>query len=453
MDFCQPISSLSRRWGRSSRSWGARRLELATFVYDFSGRSIFPAWLETTINVIQVVVIAIPLYNLFFIPAGIRNRRRVPSCEPRKSFAIIVPAHNEEAVIGPLVENLRHLDYPRDLYDVFVVADNCTDGTARVAREAGAVVLERYNPRARGKGHALEHAFGCLEAGPRRYDAVVVIDADNLVARDFLSAMNARLCQGERVIQGCLDVKNPDDTWISASYAFSYWAANRFWRLGKHNMGFSVSLGGTGMCIDMDLLREIGWSTETLTEDLEFSMKALAHGVKTTWAHEAVVYDEKPLTFAQSFRQRVRWVQGGVQVARRYLGVLIREGLRRRDIAILEGAVVICSYFFLVVGSALGLFFLVADRFYFFEPLIPVAFWWALGGLELGLPLLALLFDRLPVRPYRFLPLFPVFAYSWVLVTWYGMFLSHRYDWSHTRHTRGISYRDLVQQRSAGTGG
>ncbi len=430
---------------------------LATFVYDFGGRPTLPDWLETGLTILQGVVLLYTVYHLAFIPAGFRTPRSVRPHPPEKSFAIVIPAHNEEAVLGQLLENLKSLDYPRHLYDVYVVADNCTDATARIAREGGATVIERWNPALRGKGHALDYAFRRLETGPRRYDAVVIVDADNLVAADFLAAMNTRLCRGERIIQGYLDVKNPDDTWISAGFAMSYWVSNRFWCLAKHNLGLSVPLGGTGMCIDMALLREVGWATETLTEDLEFMVKSLARGVKTTWAHEAVIYDEKPLTFVQSFRQRLRWVQGGVQVARRYFGALLWEGLRRSDAAILEGAVLLCRPFYLVLATALGLFSLVASRYYSFTPtllkLVPVEVWWALGAVQFVLPLLALVMDRVPLRPYRFLPLLPVFAYSWVLVTWCGVFLSHRHGWSHTRHTRSISYGELVQERSAGMGG
>lgn len=436
---------------------GAHRLHLATFVYDFGGRATLPDWMQAVLTVMQGIVIFYTAYHLFFIPFGFRTPPRGEPRPPEKSFAIVIPAHNEEAVLGPLLENLRHLDYPRRLYDVYVVADNCSDGTARVAREGGAIVIERFNPALRGKGHALDYAFRRIQGGPRRYDAVVIVDADNLVDAGFLSAMNTRLCRGERVIQGYLDVKNPDDTWVSAGFAMSYWVSNRFWCLAKHNLGFSVPLGGTGMCIEMALLEEIGWATETLTEDLEFMAKALARGVRTTWAHEAVIYDEKPLTFVQSFRQRLRWVQGGVQVARRYFAPLLLEGLRRWDGAMVEGAILLCRPFYLVLATALGLFSLLAAERYEFTPfllhVVPLPVWWSLGAVQFVLPLLALALDRVPLRPYRFLPLLPVFAYSWVLVTWCGVLLSHRHGWSHTRHTRGISYGDLIQERSAGMGG
>lgn len=429
-------------------------MQLASFVYDF-GQPVFPFW-EYAILAAQALVLFFTLYHALLIPAGFWVRRSRSEVPPEKSFAILIPAHNEEAVIGELLDNLEHMHYPRYLYDVYVIADNCTDGTTAVTRARGAQVIERFDPERRGKGYALDHAIRWLWRQPRHYDAVVILDADNLASPDFLRAMNARLCRGERVIQGYLDVKNPNDTWVSACFAISYWASNRFWCLAKNNLGFTVPLGGTGMCIDADLLREIGWGAATLTEDLEFAVRAALHGVRTTWAHEAAVYDEKPLTFAQSWRQRLRWVQGGVQVALLYLPIVLAEGIRRRDPVLLECALMVCRPFYLTVASLFGLSSFLAIWLGGADPrlwdLIPRGAWYALGGVQFLLPILAMALDRVPLRPYRFLLLFPLFAYSWIPLTCLGVFRSRHREWSHTQHTRGISYRELLQDRSAGLG-
>ena len=145
---------------------------------------------------------------------------------PEKNFAIIVAAHNEENVIGQLVENLHLLNYPDKLYEIFVVADNCLDNTAAIARQGGAKVYERTNQLEKGKGFALEWMFTKLFALKKQYDAVVIFDADNLVHPDFLSEMNDHFCKGEKIIQGYLDTKNPNDTWVSGCFALSFWMIN-----------------------------------------------------------------------------------------------------------------------------------------------------------------------------------------------------------------------------------
>ena len=424
-------------------------VELASYVF-VGGKPPLPAWLGVVAVLSQSLLLFVTAYHALLLPAGLRWRRP-PLAPPRRSFAILVPAHDEEAVIGELVDNLRELRYPRELYDVYVVADNCSDGTAAAARARGAYVFERYDPRRRGKPYAIEYALQRLWSLPRRYDAVVIVDADNLVAPDFLLAMNARLEAGEQVIQGYLDVKNPNDTWVSASFALSYWVSNRFWCLAKHNLGFTVPLGGTGMCIATEALRQVGWGTDTLTEDLEFTVRAALRGIRTTWAHEAVVYDEKPLTLVQSWRQRLRWVQGGVQVASRYLLPLLVEGFRRRDPVLLEAAVMICRPFYVAGALFLGALSYLAGRHYdaTYLPVlhVPEQAWLALAAVQYLLPLAAVRLDGVPLRPYRFLPLFPLFAYTWLPITCLGVLRAQRREWVPTRHTRSISYRDLAQER------
>ena len=105
--------------------------------------------------------------------------------------------------------------------------------------------------------------------------------------------MNYHLELGEPVIQGYLNAKNPTDTWVAGTFAIAFWQVNHMWHLAKYNLGLSTALGGTGMCIRTDIIKTYGWDCNCLTEDMEFSMKLLIHGVKTTWAHDAIVYDEK----------------------------------------------------------------------------------------------------------------------------------------------------------------
>ena len=207
---------------------------------------------------------------------------------------MIACAHNEERVIAQLVDNLRRLNYNDALYDIYVVADNCSDKTAEVARKAGALVHERFSETGKGKGFALAWMFDRLFKLDKKYDAVCVFDADNLVHPNFLQEMNSRLCNGERIIQGYMDAKNPTDTWVSGVFAISFWIVNHVWSLAKYNMGLSCCLGGTGMCFDTEVLKRYGWRATCLTEDMEFTIQAMMEGIPTTWAHDAIIYDEKP---------------------------------------------------------------------------------------------------------------------------------------------------------------
>ncbi len=407
--------------------------------------SAAPSWLMTLLFVGAWTMIAYTAYALALATVGMVVKPRHLRAAPSRRFAVVIPAHDEHVVIGNLVDSCLALRYPRHLFDVFVVADNCSDDTARVARAHGAQVIERFSHTRRGKGHALADAFSRLLAGHRHYDAFLVFDADNLVHPDFLRVMNAHLAAGHHIVQGRLDVKNPNDTWVAATFGMSFWVSNRFWFLAKDRLGLSAALGGTGMCISTAALRRVGWSPATLTEDLEFSARALLVGLRTHWAHDAIVYDEKPLGFVQSLRQRMRWAQGQTQVIARYLPSLVWSGLHEGSLVQIEGAIALLQPFCVLLSTVL----LVAD------PLVVhtwsvriVAFgapaWIAVTLINILLPVAAVLRDRRPRTPLRYLLLYPVFLASSVPLTWGALFTARNRSWSHTVHTRAMAYAQVV---------
>ncbi len=400
----------------------------------------------------QLIIVFFTLYYFIIAFFGICKRHEDKIMTPKNKFAVIVAAHNEEQVIGQLVENLHVLNYPRDLYDVYVVADNCKDKTAQIARNAGAIVHERFNLEQRGKGYAMEWMFEKLFAGKKQYDAVVVFDADNLVHTNFLMEMNNRLCKGEKVIQGYLDAKNPNDTWIAATFAISFWVVNHIWHLAKYNIGLSSVLGGTGMCISTDILKRFGWGATCLTEDMEFTMKVLLIGIRTTWAHDAIVYDEKPLTFKQSWNQRKRWAQGHFDVASRYIPKLITEGIRRRDIRLLDGVLHLVQPHFLILSTT----FVLLSYLYHIVPfytnilymVLPLEVWTVIAIGQYVFPMIVLAKIRANWKTWAYLVFYPLFVYSWIPITFLGYLHRNDRNWSHTQHTRSLSYRDILLTNS-----
>ena len=381
---------------------------------------------------------------------GFWKKKEKKNFQPKHTFAIVVSAHNEESVIGQLVENLHVLRYPKELYDIFIIADNCTDATAKVAREYGAIVHERFDKEIRGKGFAMEWMFARLFKMKRQYDAVVVFDADNLVHPNFLLEMNNRLQKGETVIQGYMDAKNPTDTWISGTFAIAFWLIDHIWHLAKYNIGLSSVLGGTGMCISTSVLRRFGWGATCLTEDMEFTMKVLLKGIRTTWAHDAIVYDEKPLTFKQAWNQRKRWAQGHFDIAGRYIPTMIKEGIRRRDIRLLDGVLHLVQPHFLLMST----FFVIASYagavypFYtnILERVLPLEVWTILAFGQYIFPVIILAKIRANWKCWLYLLMYPVFVYSWIPITFLGFLHRHERVWSHTQHTRALSYQDMLMK-------
>jgi cellulose synthase/poly-beta-1,6-N-acetylglucosamine synthase-like glycosyltransferase len=292
----------------------------------------------TITNALQIGILVWYGYWLIISLFGFGKAKAMEMRDPKSRFLILVPAHNEEAVIADLLDNLNQLDYPKHLYDVCLIADNCSDGTAAIGYAKGVTVLEHtYMPgEPKGKPYAMKYAFDMMDLS--QYDAFCVFDADNLVTLNYLKEMNNHLLEGHKIVQCYLDTKNPKDNFITLSYATSYYMMNRSWQLAKSRLKLGNAIGGTGFCVHMDLLDEIGWTARSLTEDLEFTMQALLKGVKTHWSHYSKVYDEKPTNFWFSCIQRLRWARGHWDVCFKYSMPLLWKAIRDRDMCALDGA-------------------------------------------------------------------------------------------------------------------
>lgn len=400
-------------------------------------------------DVCQIMIFAVTAYQILISLAGFRRRAdNSRKHAPSRTFAILVAAHNEEKVIGPLLANLNGLDYPRDLYDVFVVADNCSDGTARIAASYGATVMERFDKVRIGKGYAMEWMLERLWQRERQYDAVLVFDADNLISAGFLREMNDKLSDGHRVIQSYVETKNPYDSWVSLSYAITYWFINRMWQQARHNWGMVSTLAGTGMCFEANLLKEMGWNATSLTEDVEFTARCIEREIYPTWAPDAIVYDEKPVTLSSSIRQRLRWMRGHTDCARRYIVPLFVSALRTRKFAQFDAVMYLFQPIrFLFVAAVWVMSYLqlatpLSEQVAVLRT-VPDWAWIALNAaLFLQFPLVMAI-ERRPLKSYLGLILFPVFQFTWFPITLVGLLTFNKKTWNHTVHTRAIRIEDI----------
>lgn len=404
------------------------------------------------------VILQIPAWVVFFYYIFISLagwfRRKEPALDQfpvKNRFALIVPSHNEEKVVGKIISNLKELQYPRELYDIFVIADNCTDATARAARELGAMVVERIDHIKKGKGYSLEWMFDKLFQMETKYDAVCIFDADNLVSANFLMEMNKHLCMGHKVVQGYLDSKNPFDSWVSANNSIAFWIGNRMFQLPRYYLGLSCVLGGTGMMIATDTLQKIGWGATCLTEDLEFTVKVALQGMKVYWAHDAVIYDEKPLTMQQSFHQRVRWMQGQADVIGRFFKPLALQAIQKGDmiafdlVMYLVQPIIIAVNFFCLV---MGVFFMIVSP----QPTTGVTSY-MLTIFFMGLLYINVIFLILErhysLKTLLFFFTFPFYNLTWAPIVMKGFKNKNQKEWSHTLHSRVLDISEMQQNTKA----
>jgi 1,2-diacylglycerol 3-beta-glucosyltransferase len=290
---------------------------------------------RTLSTVAQLPGLLSGLYLLGLLAASRRAPARLPDARGEAHFTVIVPAHDEAETIGPTLESLLAVEYPRDRYRVLVVADNCTDDTAEVCRAHGVDVVERRDPGLRGKGYALRWTFDQL---PRDTDAVAIVDADCIVSPNILAAYERRLLQGAPAMQVCNLTSNPEDSAHAALRNGSFLLHCVVRPMGKERLGLSTGLVGTGMCFARSTLDEVPWEAFTLAEDREYHLALVAAGKRVHFVEEASVSSWLPPSYVGGEGQAMRWDSGRLRLARRSGGELLRSGFETRDPVRVEAA-------------------------------------------------------------------------------------------------------------------
>ena len=366
-------------------------------------------------------------------------------------FMAIIPAHNEEKVVGNLIESLKKQTYDKNLYDIYVIADNCTDETAKVAKQSGAIVYERFDEAHKTKGYALQWFLKKKIKENADYDAFFVFDADNIVDKNFITNMNKKLCQGEEVVQGYRDIKNPTDNWITAGYALFYWTMHRFYHLARYNIGLSPLLNGTGFMVKFDVVKPNGWETETLTEDIEFSLKQIIKGKKLGWATDAIVYDEQPTSFKQSWSQRSRWTVGHMQCLKIYTGQLAKAVKEHKTLMNFDGLLYIAGtapmlvitfglmilncIMYLAQEMSTSLFIINVLNYLIPTLLTPIA-----------ISLVVMVLEKKPIKPMiKGILCYPLFMGTWVIINLKCLF-KRETTWEKIDHVRNIKISEVKEE-------
>lgn len=408
------------------------------------------------------VLFADGIYQFIVGFRGWWRAKPLPPATTFRRFAVLIPAHNEAKVVGHLIENLKAQDYPKECYEIFVSCDNCTDDTVEVVKSHGVNALVRTDLSRSGKTWNVRWALTRLPMDD--VDAVVMFDADNLAERDFLSRMNDYMeaHPEAEAIQGVLDVKNPHDNWLTRAYALAYWYTNRFWQLARGLWGLSCTLGGTGLVIRTSTLRRLGWNLESLTEDLEMSTRIILSGDRVHWNDHAVVYDEKPVDYRASVRQRTRWMQGHYWVCWHYGKQALKLFFKTRRIQYLDLFLYLLApakACISLVAMIVGMIYTILNNAVLFPKIgtyVPHSFgeWILFVGMPILLifahcGMVVLVGPSMRLRRVTFAYVRDVFGYFWFGLTWIPILFraaflaSSQGVWVKTEHTRDLSLEQV----------
>ena len=262
-------------------------------------------------DILSVLITVMLAYHSVYFIIGIFKTKKFKKAKVKHKYAILIAARNEEKVIGNLLDSIAKQDYPRDLLTTFVVADNCTDTTAAIARKKGAICYERFNDQDKTKGFALEFLFNNIECdyGINSFEGYFIFDADNLLNTNFVSKMNDAFDSGEKIITSYRNTKNFDENWIASTYALHWIRSSRTSHRARSYLGLATNIQGTGFLFANEIVKN-GWHYTSLTEDRALTADAVSNGYMISYQDEAIFYDEQPIKLKVALRQRLRWSKG-----------------------------------------------------------------------------------------------------------------------------------------------
>lgn len=395
----------------------------------------------TVITVIlSIVLIPFSLYQFFVGIHYFKKGEKFRNTEKFNKFAILVAARNEENVIGKLIDSLNNMNYPKDKYEIIVAPNNCSDNTKDAAIKAGARIFDAKG-KIRNKGDVLHQMFDYL-IEKEDHDAYIIFDADNIVNPNFLSEMNIAIENGYSAAQGFRDSKNPYESATSGAYTLYHYMINTFYNHPRTTLKINNMIVGCGFMATRSIIEELGgWNTETITEDLEFTVMTTLHGSRIAYCENAIFFDEQPNSFLDSWHQRIRWQMGvrqGLSLNfRPILREIFREGkIKRFDTLAMLSANMISNLS--LVSMILGTFLVGLKTTY---TMGLTFFGLNIMATIIGPSLFAILILAINKRPilkmWKGILFFGVFLASWVPINLYVSFVEH-VEWKEMKHNSKV---------------
>lgn len=399
-------------------------------------------------------------YQIFYVLVPFIIKHKPHKETKLHRIGVLISARNESSVIGQLIDSISEQDYPEEYLRVFVVADNCNDDTAEICRKKGATVYERFNTEKVGKGYALDYLLEHIDEdfGLNCVDAFIVLDADNLLEPDYVTEMNKTYCDGYKIITSYRNSKNYGDNWISAGYALWFIRESKYLNNSRALLNTSCAVSGTGFLFDRQLIQqEGGWHFYLLTEDIEFTTHNISKGIKVGFCGDAMLYDEQPVKFSQSWKQRMRWSRGFLQVISRYGGKLFKgvftgKGTRFScfDMLMTLAPAYILSTLgaiTTVIGMILGVC-IERPLFELINGLLILVF--GGYGLMFGVGLITVITEWKKIhtsalKKIFYLFTFPIFMFTYIPISIVALF--KKVGWAPIAHTRSVTVTQIKKEK------
>ena len=412
--------------------------------------------IKTINSVISVLFMLCYAYQFFYIAVSLFRKAKIHKTDKPHNFAVLIAARNEESVIENLIRSIKSQDYPKELVTVFVVADNCTDSTAEIARKAGAVVYERSNKNEVGKGYALDFLTSKIkEDYGDSFDAFFVFDADNVLDKNYITEMNKTFSNGYKIVTSYRNSKNYGANWISAGYALWFLRESKYLNNARMVLGTSCAVSGTGFMFSREIIEKTGgWKFFLLTEDIEFTIANVTDGEKIGYCASARLYDEQPESFLQSWNQRMRWAKGYLQVFSKYGTKLLRGIFSKKAFSCFDMTMCIMPAVVLtlaagiinITAAVLGIVtqntaVLIALLSLIQTVLNSYLLLWTVGAITTVTEWKSIHTSAVKKVLYTFT--FPLFMFTYIPISFVAFF--KKVHWTHIEHKRSMSLEEIKE--------
>ena len=397
-------------------------------------------------------------HNLFLILSIFFKKKKYPPASKNHFFAFIISARNEDKVIANLIDSIKHQDYPKDKYSIYVIADNCTDNTAKVARDNGAIVIERNDKTLIGKSYALDKVLNYAIKDDDRIEAFIVFDADNVVDPEFTKEMNKAFDAGYKIATSFRNSKNYGSSWVASGAGMTFFRECRVMHRMRSRFNMTTYVSGTGFMVDKNIIKENGgWVNHLLIEDVEFSIDEYLKGEKIAYVADAIMYDEHPKSFKDSCRQRLRWCKGNHQCFKKFHFKLFKNGIKHPSYSNIDlyahtfpASVLSIGWLGFLLPLACGIYAIVehVDFAIYFEaavrPLIDSLIFSIAYTILVALIITILCWKDIKAKPIKkilHIFTFPLYALSYLFISFISIFV--KVQWTPIKHTDDIKIEDI----------
>ena len=296
-------------------------------------------------GVISLIAFVLYIPRLLYYVSGFKKPKRLFN-PVQNRFAVIVPARNESAGIGLLLDSLARQTYDRKKFDTFVIVDSEDDPTCTIAKKYKSTYVQVVENQ-RCKGMALDGSLKELLSGTYgSYDAYIIIDGDNIASDDFIEEMNNGLASGAQIVLGKREVKNyllggkKLRSLATNCSALTYTFLDKMGNAFRTKAGIPCTMCGTGVMIRRDVIEKLGgWPYRSFTEDLEMTINAILHGWSSCFYEYAVVYTEEAISHKMLDRRRARWLIGYMQISFKYRNKIAKQtyaSLHDRSLSVVQ---------------------------------------------------------------------------------------------------------------------